>query len=179
MADIGCGAGWSSIGIARSYPKVQVDGFDLDAPSIILAQTHVQEAALSDRVHFQVRDAGDPTLAGAYDLVTAFECLHDMAQPVEVLQAMRRLAGKYGAVLVVDERVSETFMGPGNDVEWMMYGWSVLHCLPVGMAEQPSAATGTVMRLATVQRYATAAGFRRVEVLPIENALFRFYRLHA
>jgi hypothetical protein len=61
----------------------------------------------------------------------------------------------------------------------MMYGWSVLHCLPVGMAEQPSAATGAVMRLATVQRYATAAGFRRVEVLPIENALFRFYRLHA
>jgi SAM-dependent methyltransferase len=179
VADIGCGAGWSSIGIARSYPKVQVDGFDLDVPSIALAQAQAQDEALSDRVHFYVCDAGDPALAGAYDLVTAFECLHDVAQPVAVLQAMRRLAGEHGAVLVVDERVSETFMGPGNDVEWMMYGWSVLHCLPVGMAEQPSAATGAVMRLATVQRYATAAGFRRVEVLPIENALFRFYRLHA
>jgi hypothetical protein len=60
----------------------------------------------------------------------------------------------------------------------MMYGWSVLHCLPVGMAEQPSAATGTVMRPATLQRYATEAGFQHVEVLPIEHFFFRFYRLY-
>jgi len=59
-----------------------------------------------------------------------------------------------------------------------MYGWSILHCLPVGMAEQPSAATGTVMRPMTLQRYATEAGFRHVEVLPIEHCFFRFYHLH-
>jgi hypothetical protein len=58
-----------------------------------------------------------------------------------------------------------------------MYGFSILHCLPVGMAEQPSAATGTVMRPATLRRYAAEAGFSRVEILPIENALWRFYRL--
>jgi hypothetical protein len=58
-----------------------------------------------------------------------------------------------------------------------MYGYSILHCLPVGMAERPSAATGTVMRPATLRRYATEAGFARVEILPIENDLWRFYRL--
>jgi hypothetical protein len=69
-------------------------------------------------------------------------------------------------------------MGEGNDVEWMMYGWSILNCLPVGMADQPSAATGTVMRPDTLRRYASEAGFSGVELLPIDNYFFRFYRLH-
>jgi 2-polyprenyl-3-methyl-5-hydroxy-6-metoxy-1,4-benzoquinol methylase len=178
VADIGCGAGWSAIAIARSYPKALVDGFDLDELSIELAQTNAEEAGLTDRVQFHVRDAGDPELAGRYDLVAAFECLHDMSQPVKALVAMRRLAHEGGVVLVMDERVGEAFMAKGNDIEWMMYGWSVLHCLPVGMADQPSAATGTVMRMDTLRRYAQEAGFRDVEVLPIENFFFRFYRLN-
>ena len=60
----------------------------------------------------------------------------------------------------------------------MMYGFSVLCCLPAGLAEQPSAGTGTVMRPATLRRYALEAGFGHVEILPIANDLFRFYRLH-
>ncbi|MBI3006766.1 MAG: methyltransferase domain-containing protein [candidate division NC10 bacterium] len=178
IADVGCGAGWSSIGMAQSYPKVYVDGFDLDEASVELARANAEAAGLTDRVKFSVRDAGDPQLAGRYDLVTAFECLHDMSQPVPVLKAMRQLAGDNGAVLVVDERVGEAFTAAGNDVEWMMYGWSILHCLPVGKADEPSAETGTVMRPDTLQRYAMAAGFRRVEILPIDNFFFRFYRLH-
>ena len=59
-----------------------------------------------------------------------------------------------------------------------MYGWSILHCLPVGMADSPSAGTGTVMRAGTLQKYAEDAGFRNVEILPIENFFFRFYRLN-
>ncbi|MBL8057780.1 MAG: hypothetical protein JNK29_13845, partial [Anaerolineales bacterium] len=89
------------------------------------------------------------------------------------------LAGRSGAVLVVDERVGDEFTPSGNDVEWMMYGWSVLHCLPAGMADSPSAGTGTVMRMDTLRRYAREAGFQSVEVLPIEHLFFRFYRLHA
>lgn len=178
VADIGCGAGWSSIGMAQSYPKVQVEGFDLDAASIELARANATRAGLSDRVQFHMRDAGDPALAGRYDLVTAFECLHDMSQPVTALKAMRQLAGEHGAVLVVDERVGDAFTAAGNEVEWMMYGWSILHCLPVGKAEQPSAETGTVLRPALVRRYAQEAGYRGVDVLPIENFFFRFYRLH-
>ncbi len=62
-------------------------------------------------------------------------------------------------------------------VEWPMYGASILHCLPAGMAEKPSAATGTVMRGTTLERYARLAGFAHVEVLPIEHSMFRFYLL--
>ncbi|HEX5832083.1 MAG TPA: class I SAM-dependent methyltransferase [Gemmatimonadaceae bacterium] len=177
VADVGCGAGWSSIGIARSYPHARVDGFDLDEPSIALARANAEEAGVGDRVRFAARDAGDPALAGRYDLVIALECVHDMSDPVSALRTMRRLAGDDGAVLVVDERVGDGFLCGATDIEWMMYGWSVLHCLPVGMAEQPSAATGTVLRPDTLRRYAREAGFRDVEILPIENFVFRIYRL--
>jgi len=179
VADIGCGVGWSSIGIAQAYPKVRIDGYDLDEPSIELAQANLREANLNGRVTFQVRDAGDSALAGQYDLVTAFECVHDMSDPVGVLRTMRRLANETGAVVIVDERVGDTFTPTGNEVEWMMYGWSVLHCLPVGMADQPSTGTGTVMRAGTLRRYAQEAGFHEVEVLPIDNFFFQFYRLIA
>lgn len=179
VADFGCGVGWSSIGLAQAYPKVQVDGFDLDEPSIELAWTNLRETNLNGRVKFHVRDAGDPTLAGQYDLVTAFEALHDMSDPVGALHTMRNLVNGSGTVLIVDERVGDTFTPTGNEVEWMMYGWSVLHCLPVGMADQPATGTGTVMRTDTLRQYARQAGFREVEVLPIENFFFRFYRLVA
>jgi len=177
VADIGCGTGWSSIAIARAYPRARVDGFDLDESSVAEARTNAEAEALADRVAFHLRDAADPELSGRYDLAIAFECIHDMSRPVEALQAMRSLTGEDGAAIVVDERVAESFEAPSDEVERLMYGFSVLHCLPVGMAEQPSAATGTVMRPATLRRYATQAGYRDVEVLPIENDLWRFYRL--
>jgi SAM-dependent methyltransferase len=177
VADIGCGHGWSSIGMAKGYPKVRVDGFDLDAPSIERAEENAKRNGLADRVKFQVRDASDPSLAGQYDLVTAFECVHDMSDPVGALQTMRMLLKDGGSVLVVDERVGDAFTAKGNDVEWMMYGWSILHCLPVGMAGHSPAGTGTVMRAETLRQYATEAGFHGFEILPIEHFFFRFYRL--
>jgi 2-polyprenyl-3-methyl-5-hydroxy-6-metoxy-1,4-benzoquinol methylase len=155
---------------------VQVDGYDLDAPSIELARTNAAEHGVADRVSFQVRDVADPALAGQYDLVMGFEMLHDLSQPVEALRVMRGLLAEGGAVIIMDERVAERFTAPGDDVERLFYGFSTLCCLPAGMADQPSAATGTVMRPDTLRRYALEAGFRDVEVLPIEHDQFRFYR---
>lgn len=179
VADIGCGGGWSSIGMAQSYPKVHVDGYDLDEPSVKLAQANVADAGLSDRVSIHLRDAADPSLKGSYDLVTAFECVHDMSDPVAALRTMLDLARGGGFVLVMDERVGDRFTARGNEVEWMMYGWSVLHCLPVGKADLHSAETGTVMRPDTLKQYAAEAGFCDIEFLPIDNFFFRFYRLKA
>lgn len=179
VADIGMGQGWSSIALARGFPTIRVDGFDLDEASVAAAQVNAREAGVADRVSFQVRDAGDPELAGAYDLALAVECVHDMSDPVSVLRVMRRLVGAGGTVLIVDERVPDAFAPNGDAVERMMYGFSVLHCLPVGMVETPSAETGTVMRRPTFRRYAEDAGFRGVDELPIANDFFRFYRLTA
>lgn len=177
VADVACGTAWSSIGIARAYPNVTVDAIDSDESSLRLARANVDAAEVSDRVNLLQLDAADPQLREQYDLVTVFEAVHDMSRPVEALQAFRGLLAPGGSLLVMDERVAETFTAPGDEVERMMYGWSILHCLPVGMAEQPSAATGTVMRAATLEAYARDAGFGQVETLPIENDFFRFYRL--
>jgi len=177
VADLGCGAAWSAIGIAQAYPGARVDAFDLDAASVELARTNVEDAGVSDRVRVHVRDAGDAELAGQYDLVAAFETIHDMSRPVDALRAMRRLVAPGGGVMVVDEHVGETFTAPADELERLMYGWSILHCLPVGMAEQPSAATGTVLRPGTLRAYAREAGFADVEVLPLDAGFFNVYWL--
>jgi SAM-dependent methyltransferase len=177
VAEVGCGAGWASIGLARAYPRVRVDGFDLDPPSVALAQDNARELGVADRVRFAERDAADTSSPDHYDLVLAFECIHDMADPVSALGTMRALAGGRGAVIVVDERVGESFAARHDDTEWLMYGFSVLHCLPVGMADRPSAGTGTVMRPDTFRRYALEAGYRDVAVLPIDHFFYTFYRL--
>lgn len=179
VVDIGCGAGWSSIAIAQGYPAVRVDGIDLDRESIEAARINAASVGVDDRVTFHHRDAGDPALAGTCDVACAFECIHDMSDPVATLRAMRDLVGTGGTVLIGDERVADTFTAPGDPIERLMYGASVLHCLPVGMASEPTAATGTVMRTETLCAYASEAGFRSVEVLPIENEVWRFYRLTA
>ena len=123
------------------------------------------------------RDAGDPALAGAYDLVVVFEALHDMPRPVEALRTLRRMAGGTGAVLVVDEKVEERFTAPGSDLERFNYGWSVLSCLASGMTGEEPAGTGAVMRPDTLRRYAKEAGFAAVEVVPVPHDGWTFYRL--
>jgi SAM-dependent methyltransferase len=175
VADLACGAGVSSIAIARAYPRVRVDGLDLDQASVALARRNLAGSGVEDRVRFLRGDAASPQLSsGGYDLVTVFEALHDMADPVGVLSAARALLAPGGSVLVADERVAESFSAPGDDVERLYYGFSLTHCLPVGL---PGAGTGAVMRSETVASYAADAGFERFEVLPIDNDFWRFYRL--
>jgi 2-polyprenyl-3-methyl-5-hydroxy-6-metoxy-1,4-benzoquinol methylase len=181
-AEIGCGEGWAAISLARAFPELCVDGFDNDEASIAAARKNAAEAGVGDRARFEVVDVtgelADVAFPGAYDLVMALEMIHDLARPVDALATMRRL-GKPDAVrFVMDEKVAESFEAPtDNPVERLMYAASVLHCLPVGRTESPSAATGTVMRPATFSAYAERAGFSGVEIAPIEHDLFRFYQL--
>jgi Methyltransferase domain len=181
-AEIGCGEGWAAISLAKAFPNVRIDGYDNDDASVAAARRLAAEAGVGDQAHFEVVDVTDAlpsTIAsGACDLVMAFEMIHDLARPVEALAAMRRL-GKPDAVhLVMDEKVADSFGAPAeNPIERLMYAGSVLHCLPVGRADSPSMATGTVMRRSTFEGYARDAGFSTVTVLPIEHDLFRFYQL--
>lgn len=177
VADLGCGSGWSSIAIAIAYPNAQVDGIDLDSASIEDARRNAATSGAPDRLTFACRDAGDPALAGSYDLVTFFETVHDMAHPVRALSAARHLLAPGGAVLVADEKVAETFTAPGDELDRFNYGWSAVHCLAAAMGEPDAAQTGTVMRPDTLRRYAEEAGFSACTVLPIPHDFWRFYRL--
>jgi SAM-dependent methyltransferase len=177
VADVACGQGFSTMAIARAYPKARVDGIDLDEESIAAAQRNLAGTDVEDRVTFHNRDAADPGLQGRYDLVYIHEALHDMSYPVDVLCSCRGLLAEGGLVVVADERVPDEFTASGDDVERLYYGFSIVSCLPVGMVGDGAAGTGTVMRAGTVQRYAKEAGFAGFEVLPIENDFYRFYRL--
>jgi SAM-dependent methyltransferase len=177
VVDVGCGEGWSTIALAGAYPLARVIGVDLDAPSIEAARRHAAEAGMSDRVEFRAADAAG--MEERADVALIIEAIHDMSDPVAVLAAIRRNLAPGGSLIVVDERVAESFTAPGDDIERFMYGWSITTCLPDGRSRLPSAATGTVMRPATLRRYAADAGFGSVEILPIENDFFRFYRLRS
>ena len=177
IADIGCGQGWSSLAVSRAFPNAWVDGIDLDAASIADARAHAADAGLDGRVRFVQADADQLEAQGPYDLILFLETLHDLTRPANALRAARAALATGGTVLVVDEKVADTFTAPGDEIERMMYGWSVTHCLPTQMAEQPSAALGTVLRAGTVRELAGQAGFSRVDVLPVDNDFFRLYRL--
>jgi 2-polyprenyl-3-methyl-5-hydroxy-6-metoxy-1,4-benzoquinol methylase len=172
VADVGCGQGFSTTAMAQRFPRASVEGFDADEPSIADAREHAGPNAT-----FFTGDATAVRDRGPYDLVLVLETLHDLPHPVETLWAVRASLAPGGAALVVDERVAETFSAPGDEVERMMYGWSVTHCLPTQMVDQPSAALGTVLRPGTVYELGADAGFARVDVLPVENDFFRLYRL--
>jgi len=177
VADVACGTGWSSIAMAQAYPRITVDGFDLEKDVIAAARENAEEAGVADRVSFSVADAADRPGAGSYDLVIIIEALHDMSRPVDALRAAREMLAEGGAMLVVDELVQDEFTAPASDRERYEYGWSVVSCLPGAMGDPETRATGTVMRPSILRQYAVEAGFRDVEVLPIETEYWRFYRL--
>lgn len=176
VADVGCGLGWSTQAVARAYPRSRVTGIDADAASVAEAAAALGPA-LTDRVRYVTGDAATADDHGPFDVVLLLEALHDLGDPVAGLAGIRAALADGGVVLVADERVAETFTAPGDEVERMMFGWSVVHCLPAAIAGGDHRATGTAIRPDTVHCLARAAGFGRVETLPIANDLFRFYRL--
>jgi 2-polyprenyl-3-methyl-5-hydroxy-6-metoxy-1,4-benzoquinol methylase len=175
VADLGCGQGWSSIAVARAFPQAEVWGIDGDVASIEDARERARTAGV--RVRFEAVDAAEIAASGPFDAVLCLEMLHDLARPAEVLAAARQALADDGVVLVADEAVAPEFTAPGDQLERMMYGWSIVHCLPAAMADQPSAAIGTVIRERTVRALAAEAGFGAVEVLSVDGGFFRLYEL--
>ena len=176
IAEVGCGEGLAAITIARRYPNAEVDGYDLDDASITSAQSAAVDAGVADRARFELRDAADPAISGDYDLVMAIEMIHDVPDPVGILATMRKLAGREGTVLVVDERTEDAFTVPANEMERFFYSFSTLHCLAVSM-QNGGVGTGTVIRPDTMRRYALEAGFSKIETLDVEHPQFVLYRL--
>lgn len=178
VADVGTGAGWSAIALAQGHPTLEVDGFDVDEPSIALARANAEAAGVADRVRFHLADGASLERHRPFDAVFAFECIHDMPRPVDVLHAMRNAVTDDGLVIVMDEAVGEHFGSADSELEPLMYAYSMFICLPDGMSHQPSVGTGTVMRPGVLRDYACAAGFDDISVLPIEGfGFFRFYEL--
>jgi len=177
VADVGCGGAWAGIALALAFPGVQVDGYDVDGPTVTLANENAERADVADRVRVRQHNLARHAPDAEYDLVLAVECVHDMPHPVPVLTAMRRMIRNGGRVLVVDMKGAEEFVPDGEPSQRCLYGYSVLICLPDAMSGNPDGATGTVIRPSTMDRYARDAGFTGATALPVEHDLWRFYEL--
>lgn len=182
VLDAGCGEGWSSIGLAQAFPRARVVGVDMDAASIAQARMNAEAAGLHDRIWFVEANSSDEStlrsrLDEDYALVTVFEALHDMGDPVGALDSFRGVLAEGGAVLVADEKVGAEFTAPADELDRLNYAFSALHCLPATMAESTEYANGTVLRPSTVARWADQAGFTSTVELPVEHDFWRFYRI--
>lgn len=176
IADIGCGSGWSTIALARAYPNARIDGVDADEVSIAAARRNAAEAGVADRVTFTVADAEAPGLkVGVYDLVVAFDVVHELAHPVAALEAARQLLAPGGAVLIADGATSDELTTGGGLDERLIRANSVLFCLPTARGHD-HANTGA-MRPTVLRSYVSEAGFRDVEEVVVAHPFWRFNRL--
>lgn len=175
LLDVGCGHGWSTIAMQQRWPEAEVIGIDADKASVADARDHAAEAGVD--VRFSATSAEEAAALGPFDVAVILEALHDMSAPLDVLQSIRKAMTADGIVVIADEAVADSFVAPGDELERMMYGWSVSHCLPAAMADQPSAAIGTAIRPATVAELAESAGFTACEVVDVDGGFFRIYRL--
>lgn len=175
VADVGSGLGWSTITLADAFPEAEVVGIDSDPASVAEAKTLAE--ARRSRARFVESDGTSVGSEGPFDVIVVLEALHDFADPVGVLSACRGALRPGGAVVVADEKVADAFTAPGDELERLMYGWSITHCLPAARAEDPSAALGTVLRADTLRALAVRAGFADVRVIDVDAGFFRIYRL--
>ncbi|MEU4723470.1 class I SAM-dependent methyltransferase [Nonomuraea dietziae] len=160
VADVGCGLGSSSILLAEAYPRTKVVGSDYHADSIELARKGAAEAGLADRVSFEVATA--QTFPGTgYDLVTMFDCLHDMGDPLGAARRVREALAQDGTWLLVEPFASDKVEENFNPVGRLYYSASTFLCVPNGLSQPGGYALGAQAGEAAIREVITDAGFTR------------------
>jgi 2-polyprenyl-3-methyl-5-hydroxy-6-metoxy-1,4-benzoquinol methylase len=160
VADLGCGLGTSSVLIAQAYPRTTVSGSDYHAESIELARKKAAEAGVGDRVTFEVATA--QTFGGTgYDLVTTFDALHDMGDPVGAARRVREALADDGTWLLVEPNASDVVEENLTPVGRLYYAGSTFLCVPNGLSQAGGYALGAQAGEAAVRDIAAAAGFTR------------------
>lgn len=160
VADVGCGHGASTVLMAQAFPASTFAGFDSHAASIERAAEAAAEAGVSDRVSFEV--AGADAFAGqGYDLVTHFDCLHDMGDPLAAARRARAALPEDGTWMIVEPRAGDRIEENLNPLGRLFYGMSTLICTPNALSETGESALGGQAGEARVRSVAEAAGFSR------------------
>ena len=161
VADIGCGAGASTIIMAAEFPKSHFTGFDYHGDSIKRAFEAAGEAGVSDNVDFKVAMAKELPLAG-YDLVTAFDCLHDMGDPTGAARRVREALAPDGTFMLVEPFAHDTLAENLNPVGRMFYSASTLFCTPASLSQEVGTALGAQAGQKRLTEVLNEAGFTRV-----------------
>lgn len=177
VLDVGCGDGWASISLAKSFPLTKIDAIDADSLSIDNAKKNVRIEGLENRITLHQSLIEKANFKEKYDLVMTFESIHDMPYPIEALEKMRDVVSPNGAILIGDVSMKEKLEEKNNFAGKLYYNFSVLLCLPQSVNHTNSVATGAAMTTSTFKKYASESGFSKIDVLPIDHFLWTFYRL--
>lgn len=173
VADIGCGAGRSTITMAKAYPRSRFIGFDLHAPSIVRAREVATAAGVSERTRFEIARAQEFSGDG-YELITLFDCLHDMGDPVGAARQVRNALADDGTWLLVEPQAGDRMADNLNPISRIFYGASATICTHSALAQSGGYALGAQAGEARLHAIATEAGFmrwRRVAETPVYLAI--------
>jgi SAM-dependent methyltransferase len=161
VADVGCGLGTSTILMAQAYPKSTFTGFDYHQESIELAREAAAKAGVSDRVKFEVAKAKDYPGAG-YQLVTFFDCLHDMGDPEGAAKHVLKTLDPNGAWMIVEPFANDKLEENLNPIGRAFYSASTMLCTPASLAQEVGLGLGAQAGEGRLTKVLKAAGFTRV-----------------
>jgi 2-polyprenyl-3-methyl-5-hydroxy-6-metoxy-1,4-benzoquinol methylase len=160
VADVGCGHGASTILMAQAYPNSTFVGSDYHVGSIETARERAKEAGVADRVSFQIAPAA--AYAGAeYDLVTMFDCLHDMGDPVGATRHVHSTLKPDGTWMIAEPNAGDRVEDNLNPVGRAFYGFSTLLCTPASLSQEVGLALGAQAGEARIREVVHAGGFTR------------------
>ena len=168
VADVGCGHGASTILMAQAFPASTFVGSDYHEGSIITARERAQAAGVAERVSFEVAPASSYS-GSEYDLVTMFDCLHDMGDPVGAARHVRDSLSSDGTWLIVEPAAGDRVEDNLNPVGRAYYGFSTLLCTPASLSQDVGLALGAQAGESRIRDVVTTAGltrFRRVSETP-------------
>jgi SAM-dependent methyltransferase len=161
VADVGCGHGHSTLLMAEAFPNAQFFGFDTHEGSVAAAQSHALEAGLSDRTHFLRSDAKEP-LPGPFDLISFFDCLHDLGHPVEAARRAREALAEDGVLMLVEPNAADRVEDNLNTVGRIYYSGSTWLCCAHAISEGGTHVLGAQAGEARLTQICRQAGFSRV-----------------
>ncbi len=161
VADIGCGHGISTMIIAEAFANSKVNGFDFHEKSIEAARKHLKSHPL-ENIEFHIQEAKD--LPGQYDLITLFDCLHDMGDPVAAMKTIKGALKPGGTVMIVEPMAGDSLPENLNPVGRMFYSASTMVCVPTSLAQETGAALGA------------QAGEKRLREIIVDQAGFSSLR---
>jgi ubiquinone/menaquinone biosynthesis C-methylase UbiE len=167
--DVGCGSGRVCIALKKAFPQAEVTGIDPDAASIRRAQ-----AAAPAGIRFEAKTTGEMARGEGFDLVTICDCIHDLAEPVQVLKEIRALLKPGGTLFIIEPKAADRVEDNANPVATMFYGFSIFHCMTQSLA-RGGPGLGTCLGPAGTERLAREAGFTRFKRLDLKSQTNLFY----
>lgn len=176
VADVGCGSGRAIIRMAEAFPAAQFVGFDTFAPAVAYANAAAEKARVDKRARFEVRDIADG-LPGSYDLITAFDVLHDFNDPVAGLSAMKRALTKDGSIVALEVAVSDKLNENVGPMGTILHSTALLYGIPVSLANGGQGGGTTSMPPDRLEKVAAAAGLRMVKRVAVETPWNALYEL--